>query len=178
MPSVSFGQPVGGVVQVAYIVRDIEQSMKDFTSRLNVGPWFVAGPLIVTDGHYRGQPTSLELTLAIGFAGHMMVELIQQHNDVPSVYKEIVSKRGYGFHHFAIASPDFERDVERYKSMGYEVAFSAHSPRGTRVAYMDTTNDLGGMLEIGKFRPESEALFAKWYEASMDWDGSNPVRRL
>jgi hypothetical protein len=177
MSLMSFGQPVGGVVQVAYIVRDVEQSMRDFTSRLNIGPWFVTGPFTAAEGRYRGEATTLKVTLAIGFAGHMMVELIQQHNEVPSVYSEVVAERGYGFHHFAVASGDFDRDIARYKAMGYEIAFSDRSPRGVRIAYMDAMDDVTGMIEVIELTPQLEALYTKWYEASVNWDGSEPVRR-
>jgi hypothetical protein len=177
MPNLSFGQPVGGIVQIAYIVRDVDQSMKDFTSRLGVGPWFVTGPFVTAEGRYRGEPTNLKVTLAIGFAGHIMVELIQQHNDVPSVFSEVIAKRSYGFHHFAIASPDFDYDVARYTAMGYEAAFLDRSPRGVRIAYMDAVDDVTGMIELIEMTPALETLYTKWQQASVDWDGRDPVRK-
>jgi len=42
----------------------------------------------------------------MSFAGHVMIELIEQHNDVPSVYRNIAEKRGYGFHHWGVATAD------------------------------------------------------------------------
>ena len=44
MPLLNFGQPVGGVIQVAFAVEDIALAMRGFTDRLKVGPWFVSGP--------------------------------------------------------------------------------------------------------------------------------------
>ncbi|HWK47785.1 MAG TPA: VOC family protein [Stellaceae bacterium] len=173
----AFGQQAGGIVQCAYTTPDIEQGMRDFTERLAIAPWFVMGPFVPPEGMYRGQPTSMRLTLAIGFAGHMMIELIQQHDDLPSVYQETIRVRGHGFHHWAIASLDFDADVARYQAQGYEVAFSDRSPRGVRIVYMDTGRDLPGMLEIIELTEAIEARYAEMYEASRTFDGKDPIRR-
>ncbi len=171
-----FGQSVGGIVQVAYTVPDIKAGMRDFTARLNVGPWFVTGPFVTSEAQYRGRPTRLEITLAMAFAGHMMIELIDQHNDVPSVFREYIDRRGHGFHHWAIGSKSFDGDVERYRKQGYEIAFSDRAPRGNRVIYMDTTADLNGMTEIIEMTDVLEARYTMMYEAARTWDGGDPVR--
>lgn len=173
----AFGQRAGGIVQTAYTVPDIEQGMKDFTARLDVGPWFVTGPFVPPEGLYRGTPTDMRLTLAIGFAGHMMIELIEQHDEQPSVYRETIAARGYGFHHWAIASTDFDADVARHRALGYDVAFSDRSPRGVRIVYMDTQRDLPGMLEIIELTDALEARYTEMYRASLDFDGTEPIRR-
>ena len=177
MALLKFGQPLGAIIQVAYIVENIEHSMQDFSSRLKVGPWFVSGPFTAAEASYRGQPTNLNVTLAVGFAGHMSFELIEQNNDVPSVYREIVQMRGYGFHHWAIATDAFDAEVEKYLSQGYQAAFTARSSRGYRVAYMDTTRDLPGMVELIELTEALESRYADMYRAATDWDGSDPVRR-
>jgi len=177
MPLLNFGQPLGSIMQVAYVVENIEQSMQEFAQRLKVGPWFVTGPFTPTEGRYRGQPTEVNLTLAVGFAGHMSFELIQQHNRAPSVFRETVEKRGYGFHHWAVATDAFEHDVELHRSHGYEAAFTARSARGYRIAYMDTTRDLPGMIELIELTEGLEERYAKMYQAALGWDGADPVRR-
>jgi hypothetical protein len=177
MRELKFGQTVGGIIQCSYTVADIDKAMKDFSSRLSVAPWFVLGPFTAPEAKYRGQPSELRLVLALGFAGHVMIELIQQLNDAPSVYRELIDKRGHGFHHWAVASKDFEADIERYRAMGYEVAFSDRSPSGVRVVYMDATRDLPGMIEIIEMTDALEARYTEMYEASRSFDGRDPIRR-
>ena len=177
MPLLNFGQPVGGVIPVAFVVENIERAMRDFTERLKVGPWFVSGPFVPAKGVYRGATTDMRLTLAVGFAGHMMFEVIEQHDDKPSVYREMTETRGYGFHHWAIPSHDLDRDLADYAARGYEVAFSDISPRGARIAYVDTTRDLPGMVELIEMSERLEAIYTRMYLASVGWDGSDPVRR-
>lgn len=177
MPTLNFGQPAGGVIQCAYVVEHLEPAMRDFTDRLHVGPWFVSGPFVPAQGRYRGQPTDMKVTLAVGFAGHMMFELITQHDNKPSVYQELIGKRGYGFHHWAMPSSDLDRDVAKYRALGYEPAFTDISPRGARIAYFDTTRDLPGMIELIEMSERLEAIYTRMYLASVGWDGSDPVRQ-
>jgi hypothetical protein len=177
MTLLSFGQPVGGIVQIAYTVKNIAQGMRDFTARLNCGPWFVTGPFVPSKGVYRGQPTDMTLTLAVAFSGHMMVELIEQHDEKPSVYQETIKTKSYGFHHWGVCSRSFDADVARYEKLGYPVAFSDVSPRGVRIVYVDTTADLSGMLEIIEATDALEAIYHSYYAAAKNWDGNDPVRR-
>jgi hypothetical protein len=50
-----FGQPVGGIVQIAYVVDDIDRSAAEFTAQLGIGPWFVRGPFVPPSGRLRGR---------------------------------------------------------------------------------------------------------------------------
>ncbi len=172
-----FGQLAGGIIQCAYTVADIDKGMADFSSCLGIAPWFVLGPFTAAEGRYRGQPTDINLTLAIGFAGHMMIELIEQHNEVPSVYRETIAARGHGFHHWAIASTDFDADVARHLAKGYEIAFSDRSPRGVRIVYMDAGSDLPGMIEIIELTEALEKNYTEMYMASRAFDGRDPIRK-
>ena len=132
MSLVSFGQPDDGVIQMAYVVEDIQRSMLEFAKKLKIGPWFLLEHFTGEDAQYRGQPTNVDVSIAMGFAGHMMFELIQQRNDAPSVYRDTIAKQGYGFHHWGIATWNFDADVERYRASGYELAFFARGERRTR----------------------------------------------
>jgi hypothetical protein len=172
----TFGAPHGAIIQFAYTVADIEQGMAEYGRRLGVGPWFVLGPFTPAQGIYRGRPNPIRLTLAVAFTGTTMIELIQQHDDLPSVYREVVEKRGHGFHHWAIGSRDFDADVARYRDQGLEIAFSDTSPRGARVVYVDISAEMPGMLEIIEMTPGLEARYTTFQQASVDWDGRDPVR--
>lgn len=176
MGLVCFGQPDNGIIQTAYVVKDIQQAMQEWATKLRVGPWFLIEHFSGQDAQYRGKPTHLDAAIAMSFAGHMLIELIQQHNDVPSVYREVVEKRGYGFHHWGVATTSFDREVEQYRGWGCDVAFYARVPSGGRVAYMDTTSFLPGMTELIELGASFDSIFGRIYAASIAWDGKNPVR--
>ena len=82
--------------------------------------------------------------------GETNIELIQQHDEEPSVFRETLKARGaHGFHHWAIGARDFEKTVAHYRSRGYAEAFSDTAPMGfSRRLGFDTTRDLPGMREV------------------------------
>ena len=62
--------------------------MRRYTDLLQIGPWFLVGPFVPAKGIYRGAVTTMRISLAVAFAGEAMVELIEQHDQAPSVYRE------------------------------------------------------------------------------------------
>lgn len=176
MPTLDFGQPETGIIQMAYVVPDIEAAMAGWTRDLGVGPFFLLDRFTGEDPVYRGAPAQGAVALAMGFAGHMQIELLQPLDDHASVYRETIDERGHGFHHWGIGTRDFTGDIARYGERGYEVAFQAGVPTGGSVAYLDTAGELPGFLELIELGEMMEAVFTRFYAASLAWDGSDPVR--
>lgn len=176
MPLLSFGQPDRGIMQMAYVVPDIRAAIAEWIGKLNVGPWFLLEHFTGDNPVYRGGPSRAGITLAMSFAGHMNIELIQTKDSHPSVYKEHIDRHGHGFHHWGVASANFDADVKRYEAMGMEVAFRAGVPTGGEVAYLETHGALPGFLELIETSPGMERAFAGFYGAALSWDGSDPIR--
>jgi hypothetical protein len=176
MSLVIFGQPGEGIIQTAYVVKDIRKAIDDWVRDLKVGPWFLIDRFRGEEPKYRGQPSEAESALAMSFAGHMNIELIQPLNDAPSVYHDTIHKRGYGFHHWGVATSNFDRDLEAYRQRGYELVFFARVPSGGRVAYLDPNNGLPGMVELIELGAAFDPIFGRFYAATIGWDGKDPVR--
>lgn len=113
--NLNFGQPDKGIMQMAYVVPDIDAAMKSWVDNLGVGlgTCSTASPAI------------------------------QPNDDHPSVYAEHIAVKGCGFHHFGVATDDYTIDKARYLAMRYELAFEAGVPAGGKVAYLDTNGALG-----------------------------------
>jgi hypothetical protein len=173
----SFGQPLGSIVQYAYVVQSIDRAVADYVDRLGVGPWFVRGPFHPPAARYRGEPASAVFSLARAFSGHVMVELVEQHDDGPSVFHPGSEQRRYGFHHWAVFTNQIDVDIEHYRALGYGEAYSDVLPSGARIVYVDSTPDLPGMLELVEHTDAQEQVYDTIYKASIDWDGSEPLRR-
>lgn len=179
MERFSFGPRDNGIIQIAYTVPDIHEAMDRYAKLLHVGPWFLVGPFVPPKGFYRGTPTSMQVSLAIAFNGKSMIELIQQHDDKPSVFQETLKARGaHGFHHWGIGAYDFEGSIAHYRSLGYQEAFSDTAPLGFRIVYFDTSRDLPGMLEVIEMNAAAEQGFQRMYQAARDWDGKTVVHRI
>jgi hypothetical protein len=170
--------PVGRLVQTAFITSDIRIAMEMMTRTMSVGPWFLRRRGVFARQRYRGEPTDMALAIAMGHAGDMQFEIIQQLDDKPSVYREVAESRGYGLHHFGVAAEDFAAACRHYEAVGFECAYDAVVANGARVAYFDTFGRLPAMIEVIEFLPASRAMFERIRQAAIDWDGTDPVREL
>lgn len=178
MTLLNVGQPIGGIIQVAYTVPDIEHAIRSYAQDLKLGPWFLRGPLQARRPVYRGKLQELSLSIAIAYSGHMMIELIQQHGEQPSVYREIIEKQGYGFHHWGIASDQFDDDLKSYTDRGFELVFTDETPAATRVAYFDAKRGWPGFIELIEINAASELRYSEMYAEALLWDGKDAVRKV
>jgi hypothetical protein len=176
MSHLGFGQPQTGIFQMAYVVEDIQAAMRTWADELGAGPWHLIPSFGGVEPSFRGAPTIAEVALAMGFAGHMCIELIQPNDDEPSVWREGVERSGWGFHHFGVGSLDYDADLDRHVQQGHEVVYEAKVPTGGRVAYVDTTAELPGYVELIEMDEATDVAFTRFYAASLGWDGSDPVR--
>jgi Glyoxalase/Bleomycin resistance protein/Dioxygenase superfamily len=178
MTRLGFGQSVGQIIQMAYVVEDIRASIDWWIKDATTGPWFLLDHFWAEDQVYRGAPSKADVRIAMAFAGHMCIELIQPLDSHPSVYQEIVGQRGYGFHHIGLCVADVDEEIPTYRARGYELAFRAKVPTGGAVAYLDGGTANPGFLELIPATPGMDTVFTKFWRASVDWDGRDPVRRF
>jgi hypothetical protein len=167
------------ILQTSFVVKDIHESIQAFLDLLEIGPWFVFEHYPMPVLKYRDGPTTIDFTVAAAFSGAMMFELVQQHDDRPSAYRDVVSTRGYGFHHLALPSYDYDRDLAAYRKLGFAIANEGTAPAdhgGGRAAYIDTTSKLPGMIELMEIVPSLTASLSDMEAAAANWDGSDPVR--
>lgn len=163
----------GGIVQVAFVVSDLDASVADFAQDLDVGPWMVVRDLAPVDAHLHGHPAELELSVAIAYSGSMMIELIEEHGDVGLPGGGTGDGTGCAFHHLARGTADFAADRDRLSQEGRTVLFEASLPAelgGSRFAYFDGPGTLPGCLELVEMVPELAALFAGLQRAAEAWD--------
>ncbi len=170
-----FGQPVGQIVQMAYVVEDIQAAIDWWVIEAKVGPWFLNDSFLGPGHLYRGTQTNADIALAMSFAGSMNIELIQPKDANPSVYKEIIDRRGFGFHHVGIAVEDLEAARREYEARGFQVAFTAPVGSGA-VYYMDDGRNEPGFIELFEANAAMDQAFTNWWRQTVDWDGDNPVR--
>jgi len=168
----------GRLMQTAFTTADIRETMREMTAKLGVGPWFLRERGVFRNQVYRGQSASTALAIAMGYAGDMQFEIIQQLDDSPSVYREAVERTGHGLHHFGVAWTDYEAALAHYRSLGFTLAYSAEVANGARVGYFDTHGTLPAMVEAIELLPATEAMFGRFQAAARGWDGSDPVRPL
>src|SRR5262245_6793148 len=118
----------GGVIQNGYVVRDIEAAMRHWIDVLGVGPWFYIDHLPVADFQYKGQPSPVDISLALANSGTLQIELIQQRNDAPSLYLDFLRAGHEGLQHLGYGTRVFEADLARLLARGYTMRQAGRVP--------------------------------------------------
>jgi len=144
------------------------------------GPFLVLRNLrqrIKVECFYRGQPTDFDSSIALAEMGTVQLELIQQHTDCPSVFREIVGPGEIGFHHIGVWAEEYEASYAQLQAQG-SVAALEGTFGGSRFAYFDFVSSLGCMLELTERTEAQRTLYQRVADIAKDWDGSDPIRPM
>lgn len=163
------------IIQNSWVVPDIQAAMQHWVESAGIGPFFLVEGITIEEQRHRGRPTNVEVSFALAQAGDVQVELVCQHNDAPSAYRDTVPAGTTAFHHVACYCDAYDRDMAAYTDAGAEVAFSG-SFGGKRFAYLDTSAELGAMVELIEASDVQAEFFARIRDAAAEWDGQQPIR--
>ena len=87
------------IFQHAYFVNDIEEAANKWNRLYGAGP-FVLVPHHRTDKfQYRDTPQEADVSYAFGYLGDNQIQFIQQHDETPSIYRDMYRAGQEGFHH-------------------------------------------------------------------------------
>ena len=167
----------GEVRQAGYVVPDIEEAMRYWAEVLGVGPWFYAPRVPVENFHYRGAPSSPETSVALANSGPLQIELIQQRNDAPTMYRDFVTSGHLGLQHLAYWTETYDADLARLTARGFKVGMSGEVGANGRFCYFEeTATHPGAVIELSEVKGPKGKLFRLIREAAEGWDGTDPVR--
>lgn len=170
----------GAVRQVGYVVKDIEQAMQHWAG-LGVGPWFYKARVESTEFSYYGRPSRLPaLSIALANSGDMQLELIQQRDDAPTLYRDTLARNGECAQHIAYWTMDhFDQHCRQLLELGYVEGHAGRmgAKRG-RFAYFLRPDLPSAMIEVSESTGGKAEYFTQIREASCNWDGSDPIRRI
>lgn len=166
----------GEIRQNGYVVRDIEAALEHWTGTLGVGPFYYFERAPVSDFRYRGEPSPLEVSIALANSGALQIELIQQRNDAPSMYRDFLGAGREGLQHVAYWTQQFDADLERVRGSGIDVGQSGTVGESGRFVYFDTEFHPGTVIELSEISGAKGRFFEHLAELARSWDGSDPVR--
>jgi hypothetical protein len=169
----------GPVRQTAYLVRDIESAMRHWTTTMGVGPFFLLKEHAPAGATFRDRPTDMCISLAFAQCGAVQIELIQQHNAAPSLFKEALDAGREGLHHLAFWTDHFDRDMARYREAGYQIVQAAGlGGPNNRNAFFEPSEAaaLGLAIEVSEISGAKGEFFRAIAAAADGWDGCDPVR--
>ena len=156
--------------QLGFVVDDIVAAARRWAEVHGIGP-FLISPVIESQVVVAGAATPLSIQVGLAQAGPVQIELIQQHCDRPSIFRDW----GNPFHQLATITHDVDGRVRHLQECGYELVGEVTTPE-LKLAYIDTTADFGFYTEIVSTHP---AFIARWQgvaDTCAAWDGTDPVR--
>jgi hypothetical protein len=172
---------LGSIRQNGYVVRDIEAALEHWTETLGVGPFWLFERVPVENFQYRGEPSPIELSIALANSGDLQIELIQQRNDAPSMYRDFLAAGNEGLQHVAYWSEDFDADFARAGQAGWSVGQAGQIGDDGRFVYFDTDTRPGAhpgtVVELSEVSGAKGRFFSRIAEAAASWDGADPIRR-
>jgi hypothetical protein len=168
----------GEIRQNGYVVRDIVAAMRHWVDVLQVGPWFYFDRVPVEDFRYRGEPSDVEVSIALSNSGPLQIELIQQRNEAPSMYRDFLAGGRPGLQHVAYWPDDYETALKSVEERGYRIGQSGRIGDPGRFAYLDTEGHPGTVVEISETHGPKGKFFRHVAELSAAWDGSDPIRTV
>jgi hypothetical protein len=162
----------GPVIQLGYVVENLDASIGHWTDTMGVGPWTVFRN-VTMEGVCRGEATTVRIDVALGYQNELQVELIQQTSDTVSPYRTPEGKPILGLHHIAWLTDDLDGVVAQAEADGAKTIFRAQNP-GTRVAYLTLPDEADTRIEFIESASTADLIKAG-IAATRDWDGTDPV---
>lgn len=169
----------GAVAQNGYVVKDIHAALDHWVKVMGVGPWFVFEKIQLDFFQYRGEDSPLEMTVAMANSGDLQIELVQQTNEAPSMYRDFLNAGHEGLQHIAYWTTEYQALCEQLKASGYRVGQEGQvgGPDGG-FTYFETQLHPGTVIEVSNVCGNKKALFDFIRKASVGWDGKDPIRRF
>lgn len=167
----------GPVRQNGYVVRDIHAAMDHWINAMGVGPWFYIDRVKTDYFRHRGQDAAVEMSIALANAGDLQLELIQQRNDAPSMYKEFLDAGHEGLQHVAFWSTSYQQLYDQSLARGLKVGHEGQiGGEQGRFAYFDSAAHPGSVIEISDISGNKGRFFDHIRRIAADWDGADPIR--
>ena len=169
----------GAVRQNGYVVRDIRAAMDHWVRVMGVGPWFYIDRVTTDYFRHRGADSAVEMSIALANSGDLQIELIQQRNEAPSMYREFLNSGQEGLQHVAYWATNYQEVYDNALSLGLKVGHEGciGGPQG-RFAYFDTQFHPGSVIELSDISGPKGAMFDYIRREAAGWDGSDPIRAI
>jgi len=141
--------PLGRLLQLAYVVLDLESAAHRYARAFGLGPWsvYTLQPPALRDRMYRGAAGTFSMRIALaddetGLSHELISPLAG-----PSIYSEFLDRQGRGLHHAAFQiGTSLDEATEALSRLGAGVAMSGRWNE-IRFAYLDG-GPLEGFVEI------------------------------
>ncbi len=166
------------IFQYAYLVNDLEEAAHKWNKLYGAGPFSLTAHHKTDKFQYRGTNSEADVSYGFGYLGDMMIQFIQQHDDTPSIYRDMYAAGEEGFHHVGCMVNDFAAARQDMLDKGFVNACELWAD-DVNAAYFDTRSVSGGFTEIHGDPVHILGTFATWKRAHLlSRPGDSPIMNL
>ena len=160
---------------VGYVVEDLGRDVPRFATATGAGPFYAMAHIVFDEVTYLGEPAVYDHSSAFGQWGPILVELTQVHDARPDGLRHSLVGAGEGVGHVAWLADSLEAETARLSTLGIEPFHAGRTGPATAV-WFDGGDRFGHPIEVLERRDELLGFYATVREASIGWDGSEPLR--
>jgi len=144
------------VLQVAVVVRDLDEAVKKYADEYGIGPWkiYEFDPKTVENMIIREKREDYAMRIALCNIGNVQWELIEP-KDEKSIYAEFLRTCGEGLHHVAFAVDNYEEAMKFFRAKGHKI-LQGGTWYGLTYTYLTTEENLKFIAEIYNMPPDFE----------------------
>lgn len=173
------GQGFGKMVQVAYLVEDIDAAMAHWLQIAGLGPWTCIRRIRL-DSIFEKKEIELVIHEALAYMGDLQIQLVQSLNPPgdSTPYRAWLDQGRFGVHHVAFFSEDIEADITRAEAQGFERTCEMRSADGHRYFYCRSKAMPEVWIELLEVYPLLTQIFEEGIATAASWDGRDPIRNI
>ena len=134
--------------QIGVVVKDLDRTISFFEA---IG----LGPFIIRNAKHpaatvKGKKESYEVRIAISQQGPLQFELIE-YVEGKTIHKDFLDEKGEGLHHIRFMVSDLDSVIDKFSKIGVDVLQEDRFENGGGIAYMDTGETGGVVMEITQY---------------------------
>jgi methylmalonyl-CoA/ethylmalonyl-CoA epimerase len=167
----------GPIHHLGYVVEDLEATVQRLASELGAGPFFVLRDVSFEQLTSNGEAATFDHDSAFGQCGAMPIEVMQLRRLEPARVRGAFSQSPPHLHHttYVVAPERLAEAREDLERRGLP-AFLHATSGDIDLTYHDAAHTTGHHIELHADSQGLRDFFAMIHAASVEWDGSDPLR--
>lgn len=164
----------GSLQRLVQVVPELDAAMQSWASATGAGPFFVFSNIAFVSHEHRGNAALPALSIATGFSGEVLIELVQLHDEAPSAWREITP----GCLVPALIVDDLEAALATQLAADRACITRGTYGFGARFAFVESSPSSGQVMQLIEKHFVLTQLTTAMREASTNWDRASLTATL
>lgn len=156
----------GSLQRIVQVVPSLEAAMQAWASTTGAGPFFTFPKLGFKDYGHRGVAAQPSMSVATAYAGDVLLELVELHDDSPSPWREI----GVGTLAPSLVVEDLDTALAAQAAAGHECVTRGTYTFGARFAFVDARASTGTLVQLIEKQFVLTQLTGVMRNIAAEWD--------